>query len=277
MPRCEGTLVGMGDVPLWYWGQAVDGARARCLLVHGLGEHSGRYRHVAEILNRCCLTVWALDYRGHGRAGGPRGHCGAFRELVDDVDRVLTRMQRDAPPLPVILLGHSLGGLIALAYALDHPQRLRAVVASSPALDVAQPPPWPKRLLADNLGCLWPTLRVANGIHPEWLSHDPAAVEAYGADPLVHRLISLGGYLTVRRAMAQTRARAAELRIPCLILQAGDDRLVSPSASRRFAEQVRSPGSASYLYEGWFHELFNEVDRARVFDDLCRWLAAQLN
>lgn len=277
MPRHEGTLRGAGGIPLWYWAQPVEGARAACLLVHGVGEHSGRYGHVAEALNRGGMTVWALDYRGHGRSGGRRGHCGRVGELLDDVGRVLAQMRAEHPRLPAVLVGHSLGGLLVLTYAVEHPSAIRAVVASSPALDLAVPPPRATVWVAQLLGPVLPTLTVRNGVHPEWLSHDPAVAAAYRADPLVHPFVTLGGYLAIRGAMARMRARAAQITVPCLILQAGDDRLVSVEASRRFAAQVSSPGSAYRVYAGAFHELFNEAGRQQVFDDLCGWLTAHLN
>ena len=277
MQRHEGTLVGTGQVSLWYWAQVVEHARAQCLLVHGLGEHSGRYRHVADALNHAGMSVWALDYRGHGRSGGRRGHCGRFHELLDDVGSLAARARADAPGQPTILVGHSLGGLLVLAYALTYPHSLTAVAASSPALDLAAPPPWIERLLAALLGRLWPTCAVPNGVHPDWLSHDPAVVNAYRADPLVHHDVTLGGYLAVRAAMASVRRRAAEMTVPCLILQAGDDRIVSAAASRAFAAAVTAPGSACRVYDGWYHELFNEPDRQQALEALCQWLSTRWN
>jgi len=274
--RHDGTLVGRGGVSLWYWAQTVDAARAHGLLVHGLGEHSGRYRHVADALNARRMHAWALDYRGHGRSGGRRGHCQSLDELLDDVDRLVARAQAHAPALPIVLIGHSLGGLLVLAYALNHPRTVRAVAASSPALDLAVPPPMIKRWLAAALGGIWPTLAVPNGVHPDWLSHDPAVVAAYRSDPLVHRDVTLGGYRAVRRGMAEVRRRAAALAVPCLLLQAGDDRLVSAAATRAFAAQVTAPGSALHVYDGWYHELFNETGRREVLDELGRWLTERL-
>lgn len=259
---------------LRYWAQAVDGARAQCLLVHGLGEHSGRYRHVADALAQRGLTVWGLDYRGHGQSGGRRGHCGGLDELVGDVGCLVAAARAVAPSLPLVLVGHSLGGLLVLTYALDHPQALRAVVASSPALDLAVPPPMIKRGLAALLGRVWPTFAVPNGVHPEWLSHDAAVVAEYRRDPLVHRAVTLGGYRAVRLGMAAARRRAAELAVPCLLLQAGDDRLVSAAATRAFA--AAAPGSALRVYEGWFHELFNEVSHREALDDMGRWIAERV-
>ena len=273
----EGTLTGTGGIPLWFWVRGVPEPRGVCLLVHGLGEHSGRYRHVAEILNQRRMAAWAVDYRGHGRAGGRRGHCGTFAELVDDVSRVLARIRQEAPALPTILVGHSLGGLIVLTIALQQPKELRGVVASSPALGLATQPPLVKRWLASSLGRAWPTCLVPNGVHPEWLSHDPSVKTAYLRDPLVHRRVSLGGYLAVREGMAWAMARACDMTLPCLILQAGDDRIVSVEATRTFAHQVPSPGSAYHEYPGWFHEVFNETDRQRVFDEMAAWVQARLN
>lgn len=277
MPYREGTLMGAGDVPLRYWAHTVESARANCLVVHGVGEHAGRYRHVAAQLNAWSLTVWALDYRGHGRSGGVRGHCHTFGDLLDDVGRVLAQMRVEHPQGRTVLVGHSLGGLLVLAYALEHPQGIQAVIASSPALALSLQPAPLKRFLAKTLGRLWPTLRVSNGVQPDWLSHDPAVVDAYRTDPLVHPWISLGGYLEIQKAMARTRARAADLTVPTLILQAGEDRLVSAAASRQFAAQVTSPGSAYHEYPGFYHELFNEVGRDQVFADLRTWLLARLN
>jgi len=277
VPYREGTLMGAGDVPISYWAHTVESSRANCLVVHGVGEHAGRYRHVAAQLNAWSLTVWALDYRGHGRSGGRRGHCNTFGDLLDDVGRVLAQMQAGAPQVPTVLLGHSLGGLLVLAYALEHPRAVQAVVASSPALALSLQPHPLKLFLANTLGRLWPTLRVSNGVQPSWLSHDPAVIEAYRTDPLVHPWISLGGYLEIQEAMTRTRTRAADLTVPTLILQAGDDRLVSAAASRQFAAQVTSPGSAYREYAGFYHELFNEVGRDQVFADLQQWLLARLN
>ena len=269
--------MGRGGVRLWYWTQTVASAAGTCLVVHGLGEHSGRYHHVAEALNRHRWNVWALDYRGHGRSEGRRGHCGSLHELLDDVGTVITHLKAQPAATPLVLLGHSLGGLIVLTYALECPNDLHAVVASSPALDLATPPPWLKRWVAEVLGPRWPTLAVHNGVHPAWLSHDPASVAAYRRDPLIHDRVTLGGYLAVREAMRWALTHAGQMRAPCLILQAGDDRIVSAAASRRFAEAVGSPGSQYREYPGWFHELFNEVGREDAVGDLTHWLAARHN
>ena len=275
MRQCEGTLRGSGNIPLWYWGQVVDEARGTCLLVHGLGEHSGRYRHVAEALTRERFSVWALDYRGHGRSGGRRGHCGSFDELLDDVGRGVAHLQSEVAQGLPILIGHSLGGLIVLSYALGHPRAVRAVVASSPALGLSMPLPRLKQWFADTLGHLCASLTVDNGVRPEWLSHDPQVVSDYQSDPQVHRQVSFGGYLAARGAMAWAAVHAAQMAVPCLIMQAGGDRIVSPEASQRFAAQVKSPGSEYRVYPGWYHELFNEVDRQRALADLCQWLVAR--
>ncbi|MBI4314011.1 MAG: lysophospholipase [Candidatus Omnitrophica bacterium] len=278
MHRREGTLTGIGGIALHHWVQTVEAPRGSCLIVHGVGEHSGRYLHVAQALNlQCRLTAWALDYRGHGRSGGRRGHCGTFQELICDVNSVITHMRSQTPDGPLFLLGHSLGGLIALTYALQNGSRLSGVVASSPALALSVQPPLIKRLLAQTVGRILPTLAVKNDVNPSVLSHDPTVVGDYRTDPLVHHDITLHSYLETVRTMAWTRSHAGQMAIPCLILQAGDDRVVSRQASQAFAQAVRSPGSRSKVYDRFYHEIFNETGRAEVLNDLCRWLNERLN
>lgn len=278
VPEQGGTLTGVGGVSLRYWVQAAQAARGTCVLVHGVGEHSGRYRHVAQALNqRCRLTVAALDYRGHGRSGGQRGHCGTFEELLSDVDLMITQVRKDQPAEKLFLLGHSLGGLIALTYALRNRSKISAVIASSPALELYAPPPVLKRFLARALGGIFPSMSVKNGVDPAILSHDPATVKEYRTDPLVHPYVTFGSYLSTLRAMGWARSHAQEMSIPCLILQAGDDRLVSRPASETFARQVTSVGSTYQVYERFYHEIFNEVDREKVLSDLCQWINARFN
>ncbi len=275
--RREGSLKGNQGETLFYWVQDARDARGVCLMVHGLGEHSGRYAHVAEALTTAGFVTWGFDLKGHGRSSGARGHWSNFQELTGEVELLLSKIQAEQPDLPTILLGHSLGGLIVLSYALEYDRRLAAVVASSPALELSFKPPAFQLFLARTLGKVLPALPVQNQLDPKWLSRDPAVGAAYFSDPLVHRTITLGAYLSMRQTMEQVKNGAGRLSVPCLVLQAGEDHLVDSKTSRRFAEALQTAGSYYQEYDRFYHEIFNEADRQVVFNDLSAWLNARLN
>jgi len=246
------------------------------VIVHGLGEHGGRYQHVAEWFAPRGATVYAMDQRGHGRSGGQRGHAPSLRSLLDDIDAVVGRA-RDEIGGPIVLIGHSFGGLIAIAYALDRPDRIDRPVFSAPLLKVkVRVPAW-KRAVGRVLPTVAPRLSLSNEVDPSVLSHDPATAQAYRTDPLVHDRLSAGMYGdTVARGEGFI-ARAAELRVPFLLLHGGDDRIVDVTGSERFFARATVPGRAFRVYPGMFHEVFNEVDREEVFADIESWLSGRMD
>jgi alpha-beta hydrolase superfamily lysophospholipase len=276
--RGESTFQAPDGLELFYrWWRPEEEARAVIAVAHGLGEHSGRYEHVGQRLADGGYAVYALDHRGHGRSQGKRGHVNRFQEYLDDLEAFFEVLDRREPvELPRFLLGHSLGGLIALAYALRNPQRLRGVIVSSPALRVAVEVPWYKALPGRLLSRLWPGLTMGNELDPTALSHDASVVQAYIEDPLVHDRISVRAFTELMRAMAATLRQAPSLRVPVLIMQAGDDRLVSPEGSKRFYEALTLEDRQLTLYGGYFHELFNEVGRDAVFQEVEAWLSRHL-
>ncbi|MBI3333559.1 MAG: lysophospholipase [Candidatus Omnitrophica bacterium] len=251
--------------------------RAVCLLVHGLGEHSGRYEDLAQDLTRRGLSVWAMDHRGHGCSQGRRGDCRGLADFVEDLDRLVEELKGQKPALPRILIGHSLGGLIALAYAVRHPAAARALALSSPAFRLAQDPPPLKVGLAEALARLLPLTPIPNGLDPRYISRDPRVVEAYQRDPLVHRVLTARCAVALREAMTDSPKLAEGLKIPCLILQAGSDRICDPEAAERFSRAAKDSLVTFRRYEGLYHELFNEPERARVVEDLVRWIDGVLN
>lgn len=255
--------------------------RGQVLIVHGLGEHSGRYAHVARHLAAAGFTVAAYDHRGHGRSPGPRGVIPAADSLLADLGRMVARLRAAQPGLPLLLLGHSLGGLVVGRYVAEglaaQPapwwQAVDGLVMSSPALDLGMNAAQ-KALLAV-LGPVAPNLAVANGLKPEWVCRDPAVVRAYVADPLVHDRIAPRLVRFMLDAGALVRERAAQWRTPTCLLYAGADRCVAPRGSAAFAAAAPAACVQTTAYPGLAHEIFNEPEQAQVLADLTAWLQAR--
>ncbi|WBY00072.1 lysophospholipase [Ramlibacter tataouinensis] len=245
--------------------------RGVVLLVHGLGEHAGRYEALAQRLNAWGFAVRGYDQYGHGQSGGPRGGLPGAGRLVDDLAEMVHSARTRTPDgVPLILLGHSMGGLVGALYAAAHPASIDALVLSSPALGTRVS--GPQKLLLRTLPRLAPDLRVGNGLQTRWLSHDPAVERAYLADPLVHDRIAarLAGFIT--EGGPRVLAQAAQWKVPTLLLYAGQDRLVDPAGSRAFAAAAPQPVVRSHCFADLYHEIFNEQDAQPVFDCLQRWL-----
>lgn len=245
---------------------------AVCLLAHGLGEHSGRYEDFARELRKRSLTLFALDHRGHGCSEGTRGHARSLAELVEDLDRLVDEAKRQLPALPRVLIGHSLGGLIALNYAARQNGSIGAVAVSSPALRLRFQVPWAKKALAHGLARLLPALPIPNGINPSDLCRDPEVARRYQSDPLVHHVVSACLVVAMEKAMAEAPAWGERLKIPCLVMAAGADKICDPAAAREFSQRVPASLVSFRRYEGLYHELFNEPERLQVIGDLCRWM-----
>ena len=268
------------------WPAPAGAPRAQVLLVHGLGEHAGRYAPLAAELHGWGFAVRAYDQRGHGLSGGARGGLPLDTALLDDLAAVIdaTRSmhhQRGQPGLPLILLGHSLGGLVAGRFVSLQLRPVDALVMSSPALDPGLSAL--QKLLVATLPAIAPNLRVNNGLDPRFLSHDPAVVAAYRADPLVHPKISARLARFIATAGSATVAAAAHWHVPTLLLYAGDDHLVNPAGSRAFAAvagasaQVQPGILSAQAFESLYHEIFNEAPTgvAAVRAALKAWLDAR--
>ncbi|WP_431126251.1 lysophospholipase [Variovorax paradoxus] len=246
-------------------------SRAVVVLVHGLGEHAGRYQALAERLHGWGFAVWAHDHHGHGESSGARGGLPSELRLVDDLALVIDDARRENLGLPLVLLGHSLGGLVAASLVARGVRPVDGLVLSSPGLDPGLNG-FQKALLAV-LPRIAPRLRVGNGLDDNFLSHDRAVVQAYRDDPLTHDRISgrLARFLAHEGALVQQAA--AHWPVPTLLIYAGDDRLVVPAASRAFAEAAAPSGMVeARCFESLYHEIFNELDAGPVFAALQRWL-----
>ena len=247
------------------------------LIVHGLGEHGGRYAHVAAQLNAWGWRVMAHDHRGHGRSGGERGRIPSDDALLRDLARVIDAARAEQPG-PLLLLGHSLGGLIAARFVAEGLQaapaawsrEVQALVLSSPALAIEMN--LVQKLLLATLGPLAPNLAVGNGLDPPWVSRDPAVVAAYVADPLVHDRITPRLTRFIVDGGALVRSLAPRWRVPTLLMWAGSDRCVAPRGSAEFAAAAPKAVLQAQVFEPLYHEIFNEPEQSQVFTRLQAWL-----
>ncbi len=252
-----------------------DAPRATVLLVHGLGEHAGRYDALARHLGAWGYAVRGYDHYGHGESSGPRGGLPWDTRLLDDLTDIVDATRARMPAgQPLVLLGHSMGGLVAARFVALGIRPVDALVLSSPALDAGLGPV--QKLLLATLPRIAPNLRVGNGLDARYLSHDDAVVRAYLADPLCHNRISARLARFIAEAGPATVARAAHWQVPTLLLWAGADRLVNPAGSRAFASAAPKERVQAHCFEPLYHELFNESPELAepVRERLQHWLAA---
>lgn len=246
------------------------------LIVHGLGEHCGRYAAVAARLNAWGWHVVGYDHRGHGASAGPRGRLQGDEDLFLDLAAVIDHV-RAARPGRLVLLGHSMGGLVAARFVAGAlgPQpgwyrEVDALVLSSPALDAGLGAL--QNLLLHLLGAVAPDVALGNGLKPAWISRDPAVVQAYMADPLVHDRASARLVRCIVDGGRVVQERAPQWRTPTLLMYAGADRSVAPKGSAAFAAAAPIHLVSTREFKPLFHEIFNEPERDQVFETLKAWL-----
>lgn len=272
--RIEGWLVGVGGVRLYWQGWLPrDDLTGVLLICHGSGEHSGRYGNVVSTLSEDGWAVYGLDLRGHGRSGGPRVDLERFSDWLDDFEVFRQEIAARHPDLPIFLLGHSLGGLIALAYALDRQEVINGLVLSAPFLATASVPKV-VRPVARLAAWVAPRTRVGL-VDLNKISKDPDVVSRYQSDPLVYHGNATLAYATIVGAQFETLPeRAKSLRLPLLLQHGTLDEIADPSGSRLLDSKSGSIDQTVFWYEGLWHEIYNEPERDRPLKDLREWLAA---
>lgn len=273
MQQKEGNFKGTGNFNLYWKCWLPDGhVKAVILVAHGLGEHICRYNNLVDSVVPLGYAVYGLDHQGHGKSEGTRIFVDRFQTYLDDLKTFFDMMRKDNPGKKVILYGHSMGGLIAAAYALQHQPELDGLVVSAPALKAGESITPATITLARILSVITPKLGV-QALDSAHLSRDKAVVEAYDKDPLVYR-----GKITARlgsemfATMARVEAQLPSLTLPLLILQGSEDKLVNAEGAKMCHEKTGSKDKTLKIYDGFYHEVHNEPDKAKVFADLADWL-----
>lgn len=257
------------------WEPTMPQPKAVVCLVHGLGEHTSRYAHVAEALGKQGFALFGADLRGHGRSGGARGHISSIEDFMQDIDLSLAQARIRYPGLPIILYGHSLGGIQVLHYGLTRKPDVKGVIATSSGLHTALEKQYLKVLMAKILGALIPNTSIASGLDPKSISHDEKVVQAYINDPLVHDKISLGFGKIMVGVTSWTLAHADEFTLPLLLLHGKADSLAFPSSSTEFAASLKEKCTL-VLWDDAYHELHNEFEKEEVFKTMTLWMDARL-
>ena len=252
--------------------------KAIVALVHGLGEHIGRYPHVGKALTDAGYTLVGFDLRGHGKSGGARGHFPSLAAVLGDIHQFFQFVSQRYPNIPQFLYGHSLGGLLSLTYALQNKADLKGVMVTGSALRSALQEQKVKIAMARVLGTLMPTATIPSGLDAKTISRDVDVVDKYVNDPLVHDKTSLGLGKAALAAIDLCFARASEFAYPLLIMHGKADALTYPSGSEDFARLAgeKNKDVTLKVWDGLYHEVHNEPEQTEVFKAMVQWLDKHL-
>lgn len=275
--RSDGTLRSTSGDKLYHqrWTPA-ESPRAVILLAHGLAEHSGRYAGFARFFTAAGFAVYTLDFPGHGRSDGLRCHIRRFEDLTGSLDALLRHAKDENSGVPLILVGHSMGGLISAAFLPEHQSEFAAAVLSGPAIKAPQQPSTFALIIIKIIAALFPRLGVMQ-LDAKGVSRDPQIVSDYENDPLVFRgKVSARLASEVFQAMDRVLADAAKISLPMLMLHGGSDSLTSVEGSEAMNERISSDDKKLIVYDGLYHEIFNEPERHQVMSDMKDWLEARL-
>jgi acylglycerol lipase len=252
--------------------------KALLALIHGLGDHTGRFSHVARVMTEAGYALVGFDLRGHGKSGGARGHFPSLDAVMQDIRQFFRFLVERYVDVPLFLYGHSLGGLLALWYAIQYSEELKGVIVTGAALRSSLQEQKGKIMLVKALGSLLPAVIIPSGLNPADLSRDPDVVQAYISDPLVHEKASLGFGKSSLTAIDLCFVHARDFSLPLLIMHGKADKLTYPSGSEDFARLAseRNNDVTLKLWDGSHHEIHNEPEKAEVFSFMIEWLDGHL-
>jgi len=278
MKHSSGTFSGVNQKKIFYqyWLPDDQPPKAVLLVVHGLAEHCGRYGNMVNCFVPRGYAVYGLDHIGHGQSEGTRVYVDQFNDFTDNVKIYFDMIRQWQPDIPIFVVGHSMGGLISTIYLLEHQNELTGAVLSAPLIKAGDETSALTITLANIISRILPKLPLVQ-VEAEGVSRDPAIVQAYIDDPLVYN-----GKVTARlgaeliNAMRQAEAEAAAINLAILILQGGDDPLVNPAGAQMLYDHVRGVDKQIKIYDGLYHEIFNEPEHEQVLSDVETWLEAHL-
>jgi alpha-beta hydrolase superfamily lysophospholipase len=250
--------------------------KAVVCLVHGLGEHSGRYNHIGEMLTSNGYALYGFDQRGHGKSKGKKGHFPSLESAMEDIDLLLLQAEKQFPGVPKFIYGHSMGGNIALNYLLRRQPSVRGAIITAPWLILDPPTGIIKVALAKIMNSILPSFQDNNGLDLNYLTHDENVIQTYIEDDLVHNKISAGAFLALKESASWALENAHKLSKPVLLMHGDEDKLTSPKGSQEFA--VTAGNLVDYkLWEGYYHEIHNEIKKELVMNKMLGWLGGILN
>jgi len=279
MKTLEAKFEGSDGTPFYVQGWEPDSQpKAVVVLVHGLGEHTGRYIHVGKALTDAGYVLVGFDLRGHGKSGGARGHFPSLDVVTQDIRQFFQFVSQRYPNLPQFFYGHSLGGLLSLAYAVQNKAALKGVLVTGSALRSALQEQKAKIAMANILGTLMPAMTIPSGLDATTISRDKAVVDKYVHDPLVHDKTSLGLGKSALTAIDICFARARDFAYPLLIMHGKADKLTYASGSADFARLAgeKNKNVTLKIWDGLYHEIHNEPEQAEVFKVMIEWLDKHL-
>ena len=275
MKTFESKFEGQGGLAFYVQGWEPDAQpKAVVALVHGLGEHIGRYAHVGKALTDAGYVLVGFDLRGHGKTVSPRGHFPSLNVVMQDIRAFFQFVAQRYPGLPQFLYGHSLGGLLSLTYAVQNKAGLKGVMVTGAALRSALQEQKAKIAMANILGTLMPAATIPSGLDATTISRDKTVVDKYVNDPLVHDKTSLGLGKSALAAIDVCFTGAKEFAYPLLIMHGKEDKLTYPSGSADFAKLAgeKNKDVTLKLWDGLYHEIHNEPEQADVFKVMIEWL-----
>ena len=277
MKHQEGYLKGVRDTDIYYqYWLPENEPEAILLVVHGLAEHSGRYMNVVNFLVPSGYAVYGIDHIGHGKSGGKKGYVQRFEDYTTTLKKYFDMVREWQPEKPIFLVGHSMGGLISAAYLLKYQDELSGAILSGPGIKVPDNISQAIIIAGNILSFIMPKAGLVQ-LDAEGVCRDPAVVHAYANDPLVYT-----GKITARlgaellKAMKRVTEQAPKIRLPIMIVQGSDDKLVDPSGAQLLYDLVSSKDKTINIYKGFYHEVFNEPEHELVLNDVKIWIETHI-
>lgn len=257
---------------LYFWYNTVEKPSNIILLIHGFGEYSERYKSLFERLNTESISTFAFDLRGHGKSEGIRSYISNFEDYIADLTIIVDIVREITKSEKITLLGHSMGGLIASVYTSRYQNNVKSLVLSSPFFGLSMEVPFVKKLAGNIASVLIPSFSMPAGIKGEYCTHDKEIAKAYDTDPMINKYATARWFTEIVRTQKRIDDIASKIDIPVAILSAGDDKLVSLEAEKRFFERLSSKDKYLKIFEGFYHEIFNEIKKEEAISELIKWL-----